>query len=69
MSSDPIVVAGAARTPMGGLSGALAALQAPQLGAAALAQAVKRAGIDPADIDDVIMGQVLSAGQGQAPAR
>ncbi len=69
MSSDPIVIAGAARTPMGGLSGDLAPLQAPELGAAVLAEAVKRAGLDPADIDDVVMGQVLSAGQGQAPAR
>ncbi len=69
MSSDPIVIVGAARTPMGGLSGDLAALQAPALGAAALGEAISRAGIEPSDIDDVVMGQVLSAGQGQAPAR
>ncbi len=66
---DPIVVAGAARTAMGGLHGDFASLGAPQLGAEAIAAAVRRSGLAPGDIEDVAMGCVLSAGQGQAPAR
>ena len=69
MASDPIVIASAVRTPMGGFQGALKALAARDLGAAAIRAAVERAGIAPADIDEVIMGNVLPAGQGQAPAR
>jgi len=69
MASDPIVIASAARTPMGGFQGALKALSAPALGAAAIRAAVERAGIASADVDEVIMGNVLPAGLGQAPAR
>jgi acetyl-CoA C-acetyltransferase len=69
MTVDPIVIASAARTPMGGFQGALKPLMAPELGAAAIRAAVERAGIEPADVDEVIMGNVLPAGQGQAPAR
>ncbi|HSO06025.1 MAG TPA: acetyl-CoA C-acyltransferase, partial [Pelomicrobium sp.] len=69
MLNDPIVIVGAARTPMGGFQGDLASLSAPQLGAAAIRAAVERAGIAPADVQEVIMGNVLPAGQGQAPAR
>jgi acetyl-CoA C-acetyltransferase len=67
--SDPIVIASAARTPMGAFQGALQSLSARDLGAAAIRAAVERAGIAPADVDEVIMGNVLAAGQGQAPAR
>ena len=67
--SDPIVIAGAARTPMGGFQGALSPASAPELGASAVKAAVERAGIAPEDVDEVIMGCVLPAGQGQAPAR
>ena len=69
MLNDPIVIVGAARTPMGGFQGELAPLTASELGAAAIKAAVERAGIAPSDVDEVIMGNVLPAGQGQAPAR
>lgn len=69
MSADPIVIVGAARTPMGGMLGDLSALSASQLGAAAVEAAVARAGVEGSAVDEVIMGNVLSAGQGQAPAR
>ncbi|GAB4577241.1 MAG: acetyl-CoA C-acyltransferase [Rhodothalassiaceae bacterium] len=68
-AEDPIVVAGMARTPMGGFQGALAPASAPALGAAAIAAALERAGIAPDDADETIMGCVLPAGLGQAPAR
>jgi acetyl-CoA C-acetyltransferase len=64
-----VVIASAARTPIGGFQGALKSVAAPQLGAAAIRAAVERAGIAPNDVDEVIMGNVLPAGQGQAPAR
>jgi acetyl-CoA C-acetyltransferase len=67
--SDPIVIVGAARTPMGGFQGDLAALTAPQLGAQAIRAAVERAGLKPEAVDEVLMGCVLPAGLGQAPAR
>jgi acetyl-CoA C-acetyltransferase len=67
MSSDPIVITGSARTPMGGFQGALAEVQAAQLGATAISAAL--AGVSTDAIDEVIMGCVLPAGQGQAPAR
>ncbi len=67
--SDPIVIVGAARTPMGGFQGALAAAAAPELGAAALRAALAGAGLAPEEVDEVLMGCVLPAGQGQAPAR
>ncbi len=69
MLNDPICVVGAARTPMGAFQGELAPLTASDLGAAAIRAAVTRAGIAPGDVDEVIMGNVLTAGQGQAPAR
>ena len=68
-NQDPIVIVGMARTPMGGFQGDLSGLTAPELGTAAIAAAVERAGLAPADIDETIMGCVLPAGQGQAPAR
>jgi acetyl-CoA C-acetyltransferase len=67
--NDPIVIVSAARTPMGGLQGELKQFAAPELGAAAIRAAVERAGIKPEQVDEVIMGCVLPAGQGQAPAR
>jgi acetyl-CoA C-acetyltransferase len=66
---DPVVVAGMARTPVGGFQGAFAPLAAPQLGGTAIAAAVQRAGLKPEDVSEVHMGCVLPAGQGQAPAR
>ena len=69
MQNDPIVIVGAARTPMGGLQGDFASLSASELGAVAIRAAVERAGVEPADVEEVIMGNVLPAGQGQAPAR
>lgn len=65
--NDNIVIVGMARTPMGGLLGDLAGMSAPELGAVAVKAAVKDAGV--AGADQIIMGNVLSAGQGQAPAR
>ena len=69
MLNDPIVIVGAARTPMGALQGDFASLSASDLGAVAVKAAVERAGIKPSDVDEIIMGNVLPAGQGQAPAR
>jgi acetyl-CoA C-acetyltransferase len=66
---DPIVVAGAARTPIGGFLGDLKDAPAPALGAAAIRAALARAGLDGGRIDEALMGCVLSAGLGQAPAR
>jgi acetyl-CoA C-acetyltransferase len=66
---DPIVIVGAARTPMGGFQGALKDVAAPRLGAAAINGALRRAGVPKEDVDEVIMGVVLPAGMGQAPAR
>jgi acetyl-CoA C-acetyltransferase len=68
-TQDPIVIVGMARTAMGAFQGALAPLTAPQLGSAAIKAAVERAGIKPEDVSEVLMGCVLPAGQGQAPAR
>ncbi len=65
----PVVIASAVRTPIGAFQGALAPLKASQLGAAVVREAVTRAGLAPADVDLVLMGNVLSAGMGQAPAR
>ena len=69
MTVESVVIVNGARTPMGGLQGALAAVTAPQLGAIAIEAAVARSGIDAADIDEVFMGCVLPAGLKQAPAR
>ncbi len=69
MAKDPIVIVSAVRTPMGGLQGVLKGFAAPELGANAIRAAVERASLQPKQIDEVIMGCVLPAGQGQAPAR
>jgi acetyl-CoA C-acetyltransferase len=69
MSQKEIVIASAARTPIGSFQGAFSSLSAPDLGAAAVREAVRRAGATPDQVERVIMGNVLSAGIGQAPAR
>ena len=69
MSSDAVVIASFARTPMGGFQGALSPLKATELGAAAVRAAVERAGIAGEEVEQIIMGCVLPAGLGQAPAR
>ncbi len=66
---EDIVIVSAARTPVGSFNGALASLSAHELGAIALQGAFARAGLDAADVDEVILGQVLTAGEGQNPAR
>ena len=66
--NDAVILAGA-RTPIGKFMGALAAVPATQLGAAAIKAALERARVDPAQLDEVLMGQVVAAGSGQAPAR
>ncbi|MBE9555951.1 MAG: acetyl-CoA C-acyltransferase [Proteobacteria bacterium] len=67
--TDPIVIAAAARTPMGGFQGELSAVTAPKLGATAIEAALERAGVKGAEVGEVVMGCVLPAGMGQAPAR
>ena len=67
--SDRIVIAGAKRTPMAGFQGEFSSLTASELGGAAIKAAVEDAGLDASKVDEVIMGNVLPAGQGQAPAR
>ncbi len=67
--SDPIVIVGAARTPMGGFQGDFTGATASDLGGVAIKAALDRAGVDYGDVDEVLMGCVLPAGQGQAPAR
>src|SRR3989442_12977251 len=67
--SDPIVIVSAARTPIGGLLGDLSPLAAWELGAVAIKAAVERAGVPGDSIDEVLLGNCLMAGQGQAPAR
>ena len=69
MSNDPVVIVSAARTPLGGFQGDFNSLAGPQLGAAAIRAAVERAGIQPEQVQEAIMGNVLQAGVGQAPAR
>ena len=69
MPNDPIVIVSVARTPMGAFQGELKGFAAPELGAAAIRAAVERAGVKPEQVQEVIMGCVLPAGQGQAPAR
>src|SRR5438105_2627977 len=66
---NDIVIVAAARTPVGSFSGALSSLSAHQLGTVALKAAIERAGLDPSDVDEVILGQILAAGEGQNPAR
>ena len=69
MSANDVVILSGARTPMGGFQGELSGRTAPELGAAAIGEAVRRAGIAAGDIDETVMGCVLPAGLGQAPAR
>jgi acetyl-CoA C-acetyltransferase len=66
---DDVVIVSAARTPVGSFSGAFAATPAHVLGTAALSAAISRAGLEPGEVDEVILGQVLGAGEGQNPAR
>ena len=69
MSTDNVVIVSGVRTPMGGFQGSLAAVSAPELGAISIAEAIRRAGLQPADVQEVIMGNVLPAGLKQGPAR
>src|SRR5512138_663633 len=68
-NDNDAVILSAARTPIGRFQGALSSLPATQLGAIAVKAAVERAGVDPKEIEEVIMGNVVQAGEGQAPAR
>lgn len=68
-STKQAVIISAARTPTGKFQGALKGFTAPELGAIAIKEAVKRAGVEPQDVDEVVMGCVVQAGLGQAPAR
>ena len=67
--SDDIVIVSAARTPVGSFNGAFANLPAHELGKTAIQAAMQRAGVEPGQVNEVIMGQILTAGQGQNPAR
>ncbi len=67
--TDPVVIVSAIRTPMGAFQGALSRCTASQLGGAAIAEAIRASVADPAEVDELVMGCVLPAGQGQAPAR
>ena len=69
MEKDPVVIASIARTPMGSFQGTLSSVAGPDLGSVAIKSSLERANIDPGVISEVIMGCVLPAGQGQAPAR
>ena len=69
MAGREVVIVGAARTPIGAFLGSLSALTAPRLGAVAIRAALERAGVSPDAVDEVVMGNVLQAGVGQAPAR
>ena len=69
MSNNTVVIVDGARTPMGGLLGSLSAVPAPELASTAIAGALSRGGVDPADVDEVFMGCVLPAGLKQCPAR
>ncbi len=66
---EDIVIVSAARTPVGSFNGALGTVPAHVLGTAALQAAMERAKVDPGEVDEVILGQVLAAGEGQNPAR
>jgi len=69
MANESVVIAGAARTPVGAFNGGLATTPAPDLGATAIKGALERAGVSPDEVNDVIMGQVLTAAAGMNPAR
>src|SRR3546814_4696125 len=64
-----VVIAGAARTPVGSFNGSLSSLAAAKRGALAIKEALKRAKVEAAEVDEAILGQILTAGQGQNPAR
>ena len=66
---DDIVIVGAARTAVGAFNGALGTLPAHELGKVAINAALERAGVEPGSVSEVVMGQILTAGQGQNPAR
>src|SRR3984957_17488338 len=66
---DDIVIVGAVRTPVGAFNGAFASVPAHDLGKVAIKAAIERAGVEPAQVSEVILGQILTAGQGQNPAR
>ena len=66
---DDIVIVGAVRTPVGAFNGAFATVPAHDLGKVAIKAAVDRAGVEPSRVSEVILGQILQAGQGQGPAR
>ena len=66
---DDVVIVSAARTPVGAFNGAFGSLPAHELGKAAISEALKRAGVEGSRVSEVIMGQILTAGQGQNPAR
>jgi acetyl-CoA C-acetyltransferase len=68
-SATDIVIAGAARTPIGAFNGALASLAAHELGRIAIVEAMKRGRVEPGEVDEVVMGQILTAGEGMNPAR
>ena len=69
MSDTEIVIAGAVRTPIGAFNGGLASLPAHKLGEIAIAEVLWRANIEPKDVSEVILGQILAAGEGMNPAR
>jgi acetyl-CoA C-acetyltransferase len=69
MAGREVVIVGAARTPMGSFLGSLSSVAATRLGAIAIREALARSGVEPSAVDEVIMGNVLQAGEGQAPAR
>ena len=69
MSNDPTVIVAGARTPMGRMSGSLKGFSGSDLGGFAIKGALEKSGVKPEDVDYVIMGQVLYAGEGQIPAR
>ncbi len=68
-AQDPVVIASAARTPVGSFNGALSAVPAHDLGRDVIKAVLERAGVEPGEVDEVILGQILTAGQGQNPAR
>src|SRR5688572_30781657 len=68
-NDDPIVIVNYSRTPLGAFQGVFSNLSAPQLGSCAISAAIAKSGIDPASVQEVILGCVLPAGLGQAPAR
>ena len=69
MKDEEIVIVSAARTPVGSFNGSLSSVPAHELGEVAIRAALDRAGVDAGDVDEVVLGQVLTAGQGQNPAR